>query len=198
MKLKRFNLYFNFEKAGYYALIALIVVGFFCNLAVSAERGEIISADTNFQFYGGSNFHSFQGRINKFKGFIFSDSKDVKNVNYIQLEFDPFSFSTQNTARDENMRKVLSSSVVQFRSTNVLLSHDGAFVDITGRLIIKNVSKRVVFTALLSKPSAKTVKATGSFWIKLSDYNLKPQAPGFIRLNDKVQVKFQVVSTWPH
>lgn len=187
----------NFLK-GSYNLLAAAFLSILFNFNALAERGEVIPSQTNFRFLGGSNFHSFRGNISKFKGFIFSHSKDVKNTSYIQIEFDPISFSTHNTARDENMHKTISKSLIQFRSTNILISHDGAFADITGRLIINNIAKRIVFTAYLSKPSPKQVKATGSFWIKLSDYNLKPPAPAFIRLNDKVKVEFEAVSTWPH
>jgi polyisoprenoid-binding protein YceI len=164
-----------------------------------AERGEIIGNKSKLLFYGNSNIHSFQGDIGEVKGFIYGDSKDIKSVNYFQLEFNSNEFSTNNTARDENLKKMLFVKQypnIKFVSTNVTISHDGALADITGRLTIRNISQRVVFTAYLTKPAPKEVRARGSFWIKLSDFNLQPPAPAFIRVNNKVQIKFDAVSTW--
>ncbi len=181
--------------------IFLFLIFVFASSSVQAERGDINSGKSEIAFYGNSNFHSFQGKIKSVKGFVYGDSRDFKSINYLQLEFDPLSFDTSNQARDENLRKTLSAKkhpIIRFRSTNVLVSHDGGLADITGKLTIRDITKRVVFTAYLSKNTPKELRAKGSFWIKLSDYNLKPSSPAFIRVNDRIQVKFDAVANWSH
>ena len=117
-----------------------------------AERGEVITEKSRISFSGSSNIHTFEGRIPNFKGFLYGDSKDFRSVNYMQIEFDVLSFSTGNTARDENMRKMFAVKEqpdITFRATNILIAHDRAFADVTGKLTIKNVTRRIVFTAYL-------------------------------------------------
>ncbi len=190
----------RFSKCFYRVSLCLILLVLsLVNQPSIAERGDLIPSKSSIVFYGSSNIHSFQGSVKNFKGFIYGDNKELHNINYLQLQFDPISFSTNNTARDENLKKTLvidKYPLLFFRSNNVLVSRDGTVADITGRLTIKNISKRIVFTAYLSEPAPREIHARGSFWIKLSDYNLRPVAPAFIRMNDKVRIKFDAVSNW--
>lgn len=164
-----------------------------------AERGDIIPSKSKITFFGTSNIHSFEGTVPRFTGFVYGDSKDVRSINYMQLQFDILSFTTSNTARDENMRKMFGAKEepdIVFRATNILVAHDRAFADVTGKLTIRGITKRVVFTAFLSKQANNEVRAKGNFTIKLSDFNLKPPAPAFIRVKNDVKVKFDVTTNW--
>jgi len=129
-------------------VLLLVLTGY----SSKAERGEVITEKSRISFSGSSNIHTFEGRIPNFKGFLYGDSKDFRSVNYMQIEFDVLSFSTGNTARDENMRKMFAVKEqpdITFRATNILIAHDRAFADVTGKLTIKNVTRRIVFTAYL-------------------------------------------------
>jgi polyisoprenoid-binding protein YceI len=94
------------------------------------------------------------------------------------------------------MFEVKEHPLITFRSTNVMVSQDKAFADVTGKLTIRGISKRIVFTARLDKVSSKEIKATGKFKIKLSDFKLKPPSPAFIRVNNEVEVRFDAIVEW--
>ncbi|MDJ0625307.1 MAG: YceI family protein [Candidatus Caenarcaniphilales bacterium] len=193
------NILFN-AKAKEFKIFALLLCALtYSPLPSIAERGEVISNKTKVTFLGNSNFHSFRGKIEKLSGFIYGDSKDVKSINYLQLEFDPLSFVTKNIARDENLKRMFqvdSNPIITFRSTNVLVSHDKAYADITGRLTINRITRRINFTAHLNKYGKKGIRAKGKFTIKLSDFKLRPPAPAFIRVNNLVNVEFNAVASW--
>lgn len=180
----------------------LCVIFFFsvlCSPGALAERGEVIESKSSISFNVSSNFHQFRGTIHKFSGFIYGDNKDLKSVNFLQLEFIPTSFSTKNVARDENMKKMFSVDehpIIIFKSTHVLVSHDRTLADIKGKLTMNGITKKMNFTANLTKLPNNEIRAKGSLPIKLSDFKLVPPSPAFIRVNNLVKVEFDTVANW--
>ncbi|MDX1919240.1 MAG: YceI family protein [Candidatus Caenarcaniphilales bacterium] len=193
------NSFFHKRLRCSFLIFALFAFGL--NQPAKAERGEIIESKSLISFNVTSNFHKFRGNINKFSGFIYGDNRDLKSVNFLQLEFIPNHFSTKNVARDLNMKKMFSvdeNPLIVFKSTHVVVSNDRSLADIKGKLTINGITKKVNFTANLSKLSNSEIKAKGSFPLKLSDFKLSPPAPAFIRVNNLVQVEFDAVANWSY
>jgi polyisoprenoid-binding protein YceI len=171
----------------------------FLLLPAQAERGELIESKSKITFKGSSNVHSFSGQIKKLNGYIYGDSKDLKSVNFLKLEFFPDHFFTSNEARDENLRKMFGVKlypIIVFKSTNLVVSAKKNSAKVEGKLFISGVTKKVSFPLKLSQTNPGEVRARGTLNIKLSDFGLVAPAPGFIRVKDIVNVQFDATVSW--
>jgi polyisoprenoid-binding protein YceI len=86
---------------------------------------------------------------------------------------------------------------ISFNSTDVKVTRSGNQIQaqIEGDLTMHGVTRRVVIPALVTR-SGNDLRASGTFAVKRSDYNIKATSAlhGMIRVRDKVKLTFDIVA----
>jgi len=103
------------------------------------------------------------------------------------------SFDSQNANRDSHMIEVLEGLKypnVTFTSTSII--NNGNKSSVIGDLIFHGVKKSITFD-VVTKTTDKTIEASGTFVVKMSDFKIENPSLMGISTKDEIGIKFFVV-----
>ncbi|HEY8895390.1 MAG TPA: YceI family protein [Niastella sp.] len=172
----------------------------------------IAHAQTKYQSIGGvklvilgtSNVHDWdmksdQGYCSSL--FHVTNAGALHGVSYINFTVPAESLKSFNTYMDKNAYKALNTekySSISFTASSIHIKPHGVsgyLLTAKGKLTISGVTKDVVVTASGSLKADKSISYTGSFKLKMTDYNVDPPAimQGAVKSDEVVTVKFDLL-----
>ncbi len=105
-----------------------------------------------------------------------------------------------NGTMNAHMKKALKATehpVIRFRIASYTLAKaaEGMKADLTGTLTLGGVEKPVTVSALGKDEGDGTLRVTGSYELRMTDYGLKPPTlmMGTMKVNEKVNVGFDLL-----
>jgi len=157
--------------------------------ALSAQNIEI--KDARVQYFGSHFLHKWTGVSSQLNGYIFFDKngKDHK----ARLEVPLASFDSRNSNRDSNMltyTEAYSFPSAVFESNSIESSGDSVLIN--GQINFHGISKPIITSARID--TADGFKVFGSFYIKLSDYNIQRPGLMFVKIDDSIKIDFLIQS----
>jgi hypothetical protein len=153
---------------------------------------------------GTSNVHDWNMKSDKgycSSLFDISTAGTLNGVSYLNFTVPAESLKSEHKGMDKNTYKALNTgkySNISFTATSVTVKPAGTagyFLTAHGRLTISGVSKEVVITATGTMNADKSISYTGSYKIKMTDYNVEPPSImlGAIKTGEFVTVKFDLL-----
>ncbi len=136
--------------------------------------------------------HVWTGICGEFAVAVEYDQQN-KAIAAVEVTADATSFDSGIPQRDREALKTLETTrfpTIGFVSENITPSGDS--LSVAGTLTFHGVSRGVVFE-VTQKVVGKQLKTKGAFSIKLTDYNLKPPGYLFLKTEDKIDLKFNLV-----
>ncbi|HEX6426452.1 MAG TPA: YceI family protein [Niastella sp.] len=174
--------------------------------------GSITRAQIKYQSVGGvklviegtSNIHDWDMKSDKgYCSSIFdiSNTGTLNGVSFINFTVPAESLKSERKGLDKNTYKALNTAKyasITFTASSVTVKPAGSasyFLTARGRLTISNVTKDVVLTANGVMNSDKSITYSGSYRLKMTDYNVEPPTlmMGAIKTGDLVTVKFNLL-----
>lgn len=173
--------------------------------------GTLTQAQVKYQSVGGvkliiegtSNIHDWDMKSDKgYCSSIFDISKTgaLNGVSYINFTVPAESLKSEHKQMDKNTYKALNTAKyanISFTAASVTVKPSGAtnyLLIAKGRLTISNVTKDVVLTALGVMNADKSITYSGSYKLKMTDYNVDPPSAmlGTIKTGDNITVTFNL------
>jgi len=189
--------------------ISIMIAGaLFSLLAFSAS----VNAQTKYQSAGGvklviegtSNIHDWD--MSSDKGtvtavFVVNHSGVPTGLSVLNFTVPAESLKSEHKAMDKNTYKALGTdkyndiSFIASSATIKPVNASNYILVAKGKLTISGVTKEVVLTANGTMNPDKSITYTGSYQLKMTDYNVKPPTAvlGTIRTGDGITVKFNLV-----
>ncbi|MBO9202857.1 MULTISPECIES: YceI family protein [Niastella] len=177
-----------------------------------AFTSSIAHAQTKYQSVGGvkltiegtSNIHDWDMKSDKgycSSLFDITQSGTLNGVSYINFTVPAESLKSEHKGMDKNTYKALNTekyNSISFTASSVSVKQNGAagyLLTARGRLTISGVTKDVVLTANGTMNADKSISYTGSYKIKMTDYNVEPPSlmMGAIKTGELVTVKFDLL-----
>ena len=153
---------------------------------------------------GTSNIHDWD--IKSDKGycsgiFDISTTGILNGVSYINFTVPAESLKSEHKGMDKNTYKALNTAKyasISFTAASVTVKPAGStnyFLTARGRLTISGVSRDVVLTATGVMNTDKSITYSGTYPLKMTDYNVDPPSlmMGAIKTGDLVTVKFNLL-----
>jgi polyisoprenoid-binding protein YceI len=158
----------------------------------------------NLVIQGTSNIHDWDMKSDKgYCSSIFDISKagTLNGVTYLNFTVPAESLKSEHKAMDKNTYKALNTakySSISFTAASVTIKHNGSnnySLTARGRLTISNVTKEVVLTANGTMNADKSITYSGTYKLKMTDYNVEPPSAmlGTIKTGDQITVKFNLL-----
>lgn len=183
-------------------LLILAVMTFSAHVQAAGNDCKSLAVDltqSTIKFEAGSTFHGIEGQAKKFEGKLCVASGMPK----LQLSGDFYvkteSLVTGNSGMDTNMHKMFEvekypQAHCKIESFTVdLLGLDKNKAELKGVLTIKGKSVPFEKTVTAVK-TQKGFKVQGQLEISLKSFDLKPPTFFFLRVSDKVTVKFDITA----
>lgn len=185
--------------------LSLLIVSL---LAISTiTRGQIkyqSAGGVKLVIEGTSNIHDWDMKSDKgYCSSIFDISKTgaLNGVTSISFTVPAESLKSEHKGMDKNTYKALNTtkySNISFTAAAVTVKHTGSnnyLLTAKGRLTISNVTKDVVLTANGTMNADKSITYTGTYKLKMTDYNVEPPSVmlGAIKTGDQITVKFNLL-----
>lgn len=177
-----------------------------------AFTSSISHAQTKYQSVGGvklviegtSNIHDWDMKSDKgvcSSLFDITKTGTLNGVSYINFTVPAESLKSEHKGMDKNTYKALNTgkyNSISFTASAVTVKPNGAagyVLTARGRLTISGVTKDVVLTANGTMNADKSISYTGSYKLKMTDYNVEPPSimMGAIKTGDLVNVKFDLL-----
>jgi hypothetical protein len=177
-----------------------------------AFASSITHAQTRYQSVGGvklviegtSNVHDWDMKSDKgvcSSLFDITSAGTLNGVSYINFTVPAESLKSEHSGMDKNTYKALNTAKynsISFTASSVSLKPNGAtgyILTAKGRLTISGVSKEVILTANGTMNADKSISYTGSYKLKMTDYNVEPPSimMGAIKTGEFVTVKFDLL-----
>jgi len=174
--------------------------------------GTITRAQVKYQSIGGvklviagtSNIHDWDLKSDKgycSSVFDISQTGALNGVSYINFTVPAESLKSEHKGMDKNTYKALNTgkySSISFTAASVTVKPAGStnyFLTARGRLTISNVTRDVVLTAIGVMNADKSITYSGTYQLKMTDYNVEPPSlmMGAIKTGDLVTVKFNLL-----
>jgi hypothetical protein len=172
----------------------------------------IAHAQTKYQSVGGvklviegtSNIHDWDMRSDKGYCSILFDitqAGTLNGVSYINFTVPAESLKSEHSGMDKNTYKALHTAQynnISFTASSVSVKPVGAtgyLLTAKGQLSISGVTKDVVLTATGTMNPDKSISYTGTYKLKMTDYNVEPPSLmlGAIKTGETVTVKFDLL-----
>jgi hypothetical protein len=153
---------------------------------------------------GTSNIHDWDMKSDKgYCSSIFdiSNTGTLNGVSYINFTVPAESLKSERKGLDKNTYKALNTAKyanISFTAASVTVKPAGStnyLLTARGRLTISNVTKDVVLTALGVMNADKSITYSGTYQLKMTDYNVEPPTlmMGAIKTADRVKVTFNLL-----
>jgi hypothetical protein len=198
--MKRFSL--NMTPAA----VALVI--FICSLFTSISSTGQIKYHSNgpvkLTVQGTSNIHDWD--IKSEKGvcsaeFLFTSTGYIGGISALRFSVPAESLKSDNKSMDKNTYKALNTdkyNTISFVASNAAIKPNGSagFTLVTrGKLTISGVTRDVELTANGVMNSDKSITYSGTYKLKMTDYNVTPPSImlGTIKTGDAVTIKFDLV-----
>ena len=168
-----------------YKLIILLMMGFTLNASMFyLETGEI-KAHT--EIFG-------DGTIDPKTTAIDSSLMAEEGLESLKgtISFKALSFKSENEDRDENMHESMNIEAHKSVSFYILsLKKLENSYEITGFLILNGVRKEIKSDAKIVRDEG-SLKLSGTFSIKMSDFNIEPPTLLFLSVRDQVDITYNL------
>lgn len=185
------------------AIVILVFSGLFFSIGASAQTKYESVGGVKITIEGTSNIHDWDMKSEKgFCSGIFdvSNTGALTGMSYLNFSVPAESLKSEHSAMDKNTYKALNTSKyaqINFTAVSASIKQNGNGYVLTakGRLTISGVTKDVVLTANGVMNADKTIAYTGSYQLKMTDYNVQPPSImfGAIKTGDAVTVKFNLL-----
>ena len=169
------------NKSFFFFIIPFIIIG----------QTYDIKNNSKITYYGYHYTKNWEGASNKIRGKIHYDFTS-NSVNNCSLRVNLSTFDSGNSNRDSNMLTYLEAfnyPEVVFVSKDISIKGDYAYVN--GKLTLHGITKEIETKAKLSLSDG--FKATGSFYILLSDFEIERPALLFQKIKDEMKIEFMIV-----
>lgn len=183
-----------------YSILMYILVG---PLAVSAQTKFETIGGVKIVIEGTSNIHDWKMNSEKGSCSIVADqaSGTLNGISNLSFSINPTTIKSESKAMDKNAYKALNTDKfpsISFTANAVTVKPNGGSaytVAAKGRLTISGVTKPVLLTAIATLNPDKSVSYTGSYKLKMTDFEVEPPSImfGAIKTGDDIVVKFNVV-----
>ncbi|MEO8413996.1 MAG: YceI family protein [Ginsengibacter sp.] len=168
-------------------------------------------AQTKYQSTGGvkiiiegtSNIHDWDMKSDKGTCagvFDISNSGSLTGMSVLNFSVPAESLKSEHTSMDNNTYKALNTkkySSINFTAASATVKSDGSGYILTakGKLTISGVTKDVVLTAKGVVNADMSITYTGSYQLKMTDYNVQPPSImfGAIKTGNNLVVKFNLL-----
>ena len=185
--------------------LSLLIVALlaFCTMTSGQIKYQSVGG-VNLVIEGTSNIHDWDMKSNKgYCSSIFDITKagTLNGVTYINFTVPAESLKSEHKAMDKNTYKALNTakySSISFTAGSVTVKQNGSnnyALTAKGRLTISNVTKDVVLTANGTMNADKSITYSGSYQLKMTDFNVEPPSVmlGAIKTGDQITVKFNLL-----
>jgi len=169
----------------------------FCsiNAQVQSSGGVSIIID------GTSNIHDWDMKSDKgacLASYTIDDGGILTALNTLNFNLKAETLKSDHTAMDKNTYKAIGTGKypnISFVSTSSSVKHNSGnsyTLTSTGRLTISSVTKNVTLVANCTLGSDQLLKGTGSYTLKMTDYNVTPPSImfGAIKTGNVVTIKY--------
>ena len=186
--------------------IALVIL--LCSFFVSTNS----IGQTKFQSAGGvkitiegtSNLHDWKMESDKGTStgvFDINNAGMLTGMSALTFSVPAESLKSDSKGLDKNSYKALNSSkyaAINFAATSANIqpaSHSGYVLTVKGKLTISGVTKDVILTANGTVNADKSITWSGSYQLKMTDYNVEPPSLmfGAIKTGNSIVVKYNLV-----
>jgi|TARA_B100001142_G_C14340679_1_gene657747 polyisoprenoid-binding protein YceI len=165
------------------ALFFLLTLSFAQNLDFTSSE---------IRYYGYHVLHDWVGVSTNISSNVFYDSSSKTGSASVKVRLD--SFDSKLYSRDSNMlyyTNAIDFPEVVFESTEAKVVDDSVYIQ--GDLTFHGVTKKIKTTAHIELNDIK--RLSGSFQIKLSDFNVKRPSLMFIAIEDNMRIEYSFKST---
>jgi hypothetical protein len=153
---------------------------------------------------GTSNIHDWDMKSDKgycSSVFDISQTGTLNGISFINFTVPAESLKSENKSLDKNSYKALKTAKyanISFTAATVTVKPAGStnyLLTAKGRLTISNVTKDVVLTATGVMNADKSITYSGTYKLKMTDYNVEPPSlmMGAIKTGDLVTVTFNLL-----
>lgn len=182
----------------------VLLTSLILSITASAQTKHQSTGNVKIVIEGTSNIHDWDMKSDKGVCSSVLDINTLGSLNGIStLNFSvpAESLKSDHSGMDKNTYKALNTSKfssISFVAGSVEVKPSGTSgyaLTAKGKLTIAGVSKDVVLTASGIVNADKSITYSGSYQLKMTDYNVDPPTAllGTIRTGDKVVVKFNLV-----
>ncbi|MGE0821907.1 MAG: YceI family protein [Candidatus Binatia bacterium] len=151
-------------------------------------------------FSGHSTGHDFQGQTTAIAGRFGYDQDRMIESGFGEVHIPVTSIKTGNAARDANMYKHLDVEhypEILFQVRRLAGAPQLGTSRFSGKLIgelsIKGVTKEIPLHLTITSGEPQQLAIRGTAALRMSDFNIEPPGFLFFRVEDEVQVDFQVI-----
>lgn len=190
---------FVFTRVCRAAILLMLVTGI---SKISLAQTQYQSAAMKITVEGTSNIHDWD--MNASKGtataeFVFDANGTLTELSSLSFSMAAESLKSEHTTMDNNAYKAMSASkypTISFTATSSTVRHTGGnnyVIETRGKLSISSVTRDVdLVTNCTVNPADKSINSTGSYKLKMTQYNVKPPSImfGAIKTGDAVTIKF--------
>ena len=142
-------------------------------------------------YHGNHVLHKWIGESKTINGFLSYNEQDNKFACDIKIPIR--SFDSKNSSRDSNMliyTNAIDQPNIQFKSDDLQLSSNKAKVN--GTLYFGGQSKNI--SVELDVITGKDISFSGSFIIRLSDYEITRPSLLFKKIDDDIKITFSIIA----
>lgn len=163
----------------------------FLSIALSFSQNLDFSS-SEIKYYGYHVLHNWIGVSTSSNSKVLYDASSKTGSASVSVRLD--SFDSKLSSRDSNMlyyTNAIDFPEVVFKSTEAKVTEDSVYIQ--GNLTFHGVTKKIKTSAHIQLNNIQTL--SGSFNIKLSDFNVKRPSLMFIEIDDNVRIEYSFKSS---
>jgi len=180
-------------------IFTILLIGLFSTAASKAQVKAHGAASIVME--GTSNIHDWEMKSDKGEcnaTYTLNEAGVLTSVSSVLFNIKAETLKSGKSAMDKNTYKALSTDkypYISFSSSSVTVKHNGGSsytLTAVGKLSISSGSRNVTLVANCSLTADKSLKGTGSYKIKMTDYNVTPPSImfGAIKTGNEVTIKY--------
>ncbi|OYW17172.1 MAG: hypothetical protein B7Z54_08700 [Sphingobacteriales bacterium 12-47-4] len=158
---------------------------------------------TSIVIEGTSNIHDWEMKSDKGEcnaSYTLNSAGVLTSHNSLLFNIKAETLKSGKSAMDKNTYKAIGTEkypYISFTSTSATVKHNGGnsyTITSAGKLTIASVTRQVTLVANCTLTADKSLRATGSYKIKMTDYNVTPPSImfGAIKTGNEVTIKYDL------
>lgn len=177
--------------------LSILLSLFLIQIMVNAQNNLLVKriADkdsSKITYHMSHPLHSWTGVSNEVNSIILVDENKM-TINQVAVSVKIASFDSKNANRDSHAMEV--TEAIQFPNitfSSLSIKHKGKFLEVEGNLTFHGVSKTITFDVEQKNTKDKII-ITGSFTIKLTQFNIEPPSLLGLSTSDEIKITFDTI-----